>query len=281
MVEVRVGTLNAYKGSRKTYPLLKRFAEEENLDVLGIQEANGWHSFKFEDFIGVGGLDYAVFGNTRTPFKLVTYSRRSIRRSQVHTSAFWHGAIESTIQINGRLLRHWNTHFDPFNEDKRLSEAAFIVERAVKRIRHAQQARDTIVCGDLNSPAEDGYSQLLAQRLPPDRVARYFDDQGNLRHDATDYLKEHGFIDAAAQVGILENTFPARTDTEPHPQAMRLDYMFVSRDLGDSILKVEVVKNDLTAAISDHFPVITTMNISAPAHLSHQHLESAPILQAA
>lgn len=235
---------------------MKAFVINHAIDVLCLQEANGWQEgdpSRMEDFANSTGLSHAVFGDSNTASKLAVFSQVPIGYSRLHTAQFWHCAMQIGFDIGGQTLELWNTHLNPFDEDKRLLEAAFI----------AGQAQDAIIVGDMNS--------LSRQDRYPDKLAQNFQDLGNtrygdglLRYDVTDHFVENGFVDAAASARKIKLTFPARTDCENSPQPMRLDYMFVQEGLARTILDVAVVKNGLTARISDHYPLVTTLALPSP-----------------
>lgn len=244
-----VASFNIYKGARDKYSLLIDFVQRHDIEVLCLQEADGWHEgdhSRIEDFAETTGLSEYIFGDSNTDSKLITFSRHPIdqEKSKVYTEDFFHCAIKTVIRAGEQEHTIWNAHLNPFDEDKRLREAAFI----------AQNALHDIVVGDLNSLSRsDGYTREFADQLAAQGNKRYGD--GDLRYDTTDYFARAGYIDIAAASKTNSATFPARTDTELHPPHARFDYVFAPPDRAGCIESVEVVKDSTTLQISDHFPL--------------------------
>jgi endonuclease/exonuclease/phosphatase family metal-dependent hydrolase len=248
---MRIASFNIYNGAQDTYPLLLEFVANHDIDVLCLQEANEWQHgspSRLEKFACATGLSHYVFGDSNTDCKLATFSRLPIVASRVHTEGLWHCAVQTTIRVSEQTVPVWNTHLNPFHEDRRLPEAAFL----------ARAAKNGIIAMDSNSLSRaDSYPPTLIEELASHGNDRYGDKE--LRYDVTDYFARHGFIDAAAALGVQENTFPARTDTELFPPELRLDYIFVPPKLADTLEGVEVIKNPETMKISDHFPLVVQL----------------------
>lgn len=249
---MRVASYNIFEGARDTYSLMKEFVIQQELDVLCVQEANGWHlgrPSRLTDFAASTGLTNYMFGDSNTESKLATFSRLPIVEASLHTEKLWHCAVQAVIQDRDRELALWNVHLNPFDEDERLQEARFITAHAL----------GAIVMGDMNSLARvDKYPDSLLDDLTSQGNKRYGDTA--LRYDVTDHYSSAGFVDAAAVLGANVKTVPthAMVDVIP-PETLRLDYMFVPDQLMSAIKGIQVIKNEVTNKISDHFPVVMTL----------------------
>lgn len=83
-----------------------------------------------------------------------------------------------------------------------------------------------------------------------------FTNNGRLRFDAIKKIEESGYKDCAViKRKTKEETFPTLPGTEKSAVKMRLDYIFVSKPLVPFVKSYSVVKNSLTDATSDHYPI--------------------------
>lgn len=253
---MRVASFNIWNGAQDdaAYSLLVDFITHHGLDVVCLQEANGWQEDNYartRDFAGRTGLKHVLFGDSQTDSKLITYSRLPIdmERSQVHTEGFFHCAIQAFIEVDSKLVEVWNNHFDPFDEAKRVREARFVAAHAI----------NGVAVGDFNGLSRlDGYDDDFVRALIESGNTRYLDGE-DLQFKMTDYFTKEGYVDAASLRRSLVNTFPARLDTEDHPPKARFDYVFVPERLKKAVCGFEVIKNRWTKRISDHYPVIVTL----------------------
>lgn len=269
---MRVGSYNVFEGARDTYDLLIEFVKRENLDVLCIQEATGWDARKVDDFAENTGLQYKLLGKSNTVCNLATFSRHKIdkNRSRVYRDGLWHCAVQTTIEPatpGSPAIKLVNFHLNPFSPLHRAREARLI----------AKLAEGGIAVGDANNPSQgDAYPSSLAADLAREGNLRYLEaDGGGLSFETTDYFTEHGYVDVAAAHEANTNTFPARTDTgEENMHELRLDYFYADQRIAPAIQEIVVIKDDLTARISDHYPSVVTVNplrLGAVA-FDHDHL---------
>jgi exodeoxyribonuclease III len=252
---MRIASYNLFEGAQDDLSLLQDFVRQQDIDVLCVQEANGWNDgepTQLERLAAETGLDSYVYGDSNTRYKLATLSRLPILRSQVYTDGFWHSAIQTTIRHDDETLDFWNIHLNPGDEDSRLAEAAKIVGMI-------DMAKSAIVMGDFNSLSEaDRYPDELISQLTQQGIKKFGTDR--LRFDVVDYFTRGGLVDLANELGNRETTVPTPANTDMHHAAkMRLDYMFATRALIGSVSNMAVPKNALTDTISDHYPVVLTL----------------------
>lgn len=252
---MRIATYNLFEGARDTLPLVQDFVKQQDIDVLCVQEANGWNDGKpslLETLAANTGLNAYVYGDSNTRYKLATLSRNTILSSQVYTEGFWHCVVQATVQNGDETLDIWNIHLNPRDEGSRLIEAARIVEMV-------DTTKPAIVMGDFNSLSEaDHYPDELIGSLSLQGIKKFGTDK--LRFDVTDYFARHGLVDLAAMAGKRETTVPTPANNDKyHAAKMRLDYMFATSSLIDSVHNISVPKDGLTDVISDHYPVVLTL----------------------
>ena len=169
-----------------------------------------------------------------------TYNKLNLQR----------GALETVIEAPGGALRVYSVHLDHISPDERLSQIAFLKDRAQLYINEG---------GALTGVNEFG---LPDPPLPPDFLIM---GDFNMEPEGPEYVAMVGRNDAF--YGRQPRTgFP--TDAQAHlgrrsPESyswisedgtrrMHLDYCFVSGDLASRLTSAFV---DTEATGSDHFPV--------------------------
>lgn len=235
---------------------MQDFTTEQDVDVLCVQEANGWNDGEpslLQTLAKDTGLNNYVYGNSNTRFKLATLSRAPILHSQVHTESFWHSAVQTTIQLGEQVLDLWNIHLNPGDEDSRLAEAKLLAALIDK-------TKPAILMGDFNSLSEaDHYPDELSANLVLRGIKKF--GIGRLRYDVTNFFASQGLIDLAAANGKQQTTVPTPANKDMyHAAEMRLDYMFATPVVISLVKEIVVPKNPLTETISDHYPVVLTLN---------------------
>ncbi|CAN5708323.1 hypothetical protein BH23PAT2_BH23PAT2_02760 [soil metagenome] len=251
---MRIASYNLYEGAQDTEAELRDFVDEQELDVLCLQEANGWADgtpTRLEKFAKATGLTSSVYADSNTRFKLAMFSKTIVTDSTVHTDGFWHSAVHSVVQLDDTPLHVWNVHLNPGNEDQRLAEAKLLMSLI-------NQDEHTIITGDFNSLSRtDQYPDGLIDDLIAKGITKFGDT--SLRYDVTDFLTEAGLTDVAASLDKHSNTVPTPANQDAyHAAELRLDYMFVTQGLAKAIKSVDVIKSPLTDVISDHYPLVAT-----------------------
>jgi exonuclease III len=113
--------------------------------------------------------------------------------------------------------------------------------------------------GDLNSLARsDNYAPDTLDRLLKVGVNKFGTEA--LKYDVTDFLLDQGFIDAARRFRRDVFTVPTAYNQDVnHALPMRLDYVFATPSALAKIVSVEVVNNEDTNTISDHYPIVVRL----------------------
>ncbi len=257
--QLRIGSYNLFEGAQTTYNRLVEFARGAELDVLCLQEVNGWQNDDMQrckDFSDkILFLDYA-FANSNTEYKLATFTRHPATGKDAIVESFWHGVCITRLMVAGQEVTIANLHLDPWKEESRVRE----IDRLLSLL---DLSKPIIITGDFNSLSRaDNYPAQLLEDLRAHGISKFGTQE--LAYDVTDRLQQAGFIDIAAQLHTYENTVPSKFNTDKdHELPARLDYVFASPSLAACATKIEVVKTELTDAISDHYPVIVTFQFGA------------------
>ncbi len=258
---MKIISYNLLEGARRTGAEFVEFVVAHAPDLVCLQEANGWNGDgqrRAKAFAAEAGLPYFVFGESNTPFHLVTFSRLPFTQGDVHTDGFWHSAIHAGVLYDGDTLDVWNLHLDPRDEDSRLREAT----RMLTLMRSEQRTgtgRKVVAMGDLNSLSSAGdYAPELWSTLRAAGISKF--GTTGLRHDVMDRFADGGLVDAAHALGTHEWTVstPANTDSH-HAARLRLDYLLASRDVLPFVTSAVVDRGGKTDRISDHYPLVVTL----------------------
>ena len=252
---MKVVSCNLFEGASATKSELAEFINGERPDVVCLQEANGWGDdgqSRAKEFASEVGLPFYVYSDSNTHFKLATFSRTPFVSSEIRKNGFWHSAIRASIQHSGDTIDVWNVHLDPRSEANRLDEASILASMVSK-------AKKAIAMGDFNSlSATDTYAPDLIEQLQSKGIRKF--GEIALRYDVMDYFAAQGLIDVAQALGTNEWTVPTPANTDAHhADRLRLDYMLATQDLAPSITSMAAAKNELTDKISDHYPLVATI----------------------
>lgn len=254
---MKVLAYNLRDGAQHTYGELVNFIQTQQPDILCLQEANDWQlgsPTRLEAFAAATQYDHWQFGDSNTQFKLVTFSKIPLIDASSVRHGFWHSAVKITIMHHDTPLTIWNVHLDPRTEESRLQE----VQRLLAIVHKTQEA--TIITGDLNSLSRaDNYSSDTTMALKHHSITKF--GSPNPRYDVTDFLKESGMADMAAELRSIHTTIPTTSNHDPaHEVALRLDYLFATTAASRLVEEVRVLKNRHTHLISDHYPLLASLH---------------------
>lgn len=231
------------------------FVNQQKPDILGMSELNGWadNDFqKLEEFSKKTNLKNHSFALTNSGFHLALFSNESITSSEIEVDNFTHGLIQASV---GSLTLYL-THLDYGTEEGRLREADLIINLM-------KDTSNNILMGDLNSLSPlDTYDE--------DRLLKHFKQIGlkkfgekHLRRDVQKKLLASGLIDTARELSdSVKHSVPTSSNTDPaHAAKLRLDYIYISKDLKANLKNAAIIRNEFTNQLSDHFPVFIDLDV--------------------
>lgn len=265
---IKIASYNLWDGSKNTYFRFIDFVKEQHFDVLCLQEVNGWQDNNFaklNDFNDRAGYTGYEYGNSNSEYKLATLSMPPIISKTVLQEGFWHCVVEIHIKVDSTELVIFNVHLDPWKEDPRVLE----IERLLKKV---DPSKPTILAGDFNSLSrQDNYPPEFMTMLQKRKFYKFGQDELDFR--VTDKLEAAGFVDVAAKFGRFDVTAPtplgetnAENESVPVSEVpARIDYMFANANAIDLVKDYSVIKNEATDKISDHYPVVITVDVAGPA----------------
>ena len=230
-------------------------------DVVALQELNGYDAetlrtdaatWKHEHVALLSKSDFHVGFTSRLPIDEIQQIKQ-----QMH-----HGMLRC---LSGGIY-YYVVHFHPSNCEFRVREADIFLRDAQSLPHNAQ----IIVVGDFN-----GFSPLDREHYDADtQLVPFFSKRDaelgerNLKNNQLDYTGLSRFIDAeyidtvARDRGVFTGTFPTKLRIpEDHGSDRRLDYVLVSPNLRDRLRQARIVRDETTAQLSDHYPVIADFGV--------------------
>ena len=256
---MKLMTYNILGGWEDRIDLIIETVLEESPDYLVINEANSFVpdvSGHLERLTDATELSYAVAAPSgEDTFHVLLFSEKPFEYTQFLTPLVRAGAFAMIDTAFGQITIV-GTHLTPFTEQERLTEIRSI-------LKAVETHPNTIIMGDLNalSPHDD-YSHLTWEEMNTIQREKFTTDQ-QLRYDTIRCIEEAGFVDAAVlrDANHLPTSPTAITHDIAHAD-MRLDYIFVSQPLAESVIDYRVVKDENTEIASDHYPVVVELKRS-------------------
>lgn len=240
--------LQADSVNQKTY---LDWVENIAPDIVAYQEMNGFTQKTLEDFASQYGHPYAVLSKT-DGFPVALSSKYPIVNVQKVVDNMWHAYIYANINN----VHVFVVHFSPFSYRKRQAEVAEILARAAL----LPEGEPVMVMGDFNSLSvdeSDAYDEKFLENQEAIEKRRKKVENlnnGQLDFSVTDAMKNAGFHDA---LHLHNKKFRHSAPTKKYFRDIikRIDYVWVNDVLAKQVLKADIIYDDVTDSISDHYPL--------------------------
>lgn len=260
---MKLMTYNILAGGRTRFPLILTIIRQAAPDFLAIQEANGFEKNDFQrlkEWSQALNLPYFELAPaTRYDFHIASLSRypfKKVEKIKLLQNACLLTEIESPL---GRVTVV-NAHPYPQEERERLKD----IEKVLSAISNKLHP---ILLGDMNALSPlDGYPQTIVDQFNVYHLLK-FTQNGTLVFTCIQKILAAHFTDVA--VFLKQNQVPTAPNgidlhepfTITHNQpSIRLDYVFVRKELIKNLSVYKVIINDTTRKASDHFPVVVKLN---------------------
>lgn len=162
-------------------------------------------------------------------------------------------------------------HFHPRHFERRIEEAR-LLKKDVALLPESDPR--IVLVGDFNgfSPADKAYYDndkelepfftMLDQRHPGSRHL----NEGKLDYGGLEEILNAGYVDLVARFRPADapfvGTFPTELCREEnHGTDRRIDYILVSSNLAESARSATIVRDETTAMLSDHYPVVAELDL--------------------
>jgi exodeoxyribonuclease-3 len=256
-------TFNIFEGGdsllrNRTYrlDLIARIVRNANPDVVALQECTGWDDdgqktlHEFEQQVGMLALLAVTEG---FPVGLLVKPEFGIVFADALTQGFWHGMLDVTVaDADNQTTRFLNVHLHPSDPRVKSREIRKVLDRYDKGDR-------TIILGDMNSLSH--LDNLKLSDLSDETQSRHV-VKGEFDFSVSRSLEDAGFVDAYAAIheGNPAPTIPTAAARVSKFTPARLDYIYVSPDLRDSLASIEVFQTEDSEFASDHYPIVMEMS---------------------
>lgn len=237
--------------------------DEYKPDVFLMQEAKGFDAnggawlYALEQQIGMRGFlavaprtgqNVAIF--IREPLKPLSF--------EVDGAHFHHALATLKVAVPGsdQPLTFISAHLCPNGPEVRRREASYLsVQAAPDRL--------TLITGDFNSASPHDPEPEDWAALAPHHRARYLaEDLQSIDRSVLAHLEAAGWVDLGHRLdSAAVPTVPTAAYRDVEFATMRCDYLLASAALAAKARSYQVIRNNITDAASDHYPVIATFEV--------------------
>ena len=262
---MRVMTFNIFEGgdsllNNRTYrlDLIARIIRSANPDVVALQECTGWDYegqktlHEFEQQVGMLALLAVTDG---FPVGLLVKPEYGIVFADALTDGFWHGMLDVVVADADNLTtRFVNVHLHPSDPRMKYREIRTVLD-------HCGDGERIVVLGDMNSLSH--LDNLEMSGLSAETRLRHV-VEGHLDFGVSKLFEDAGFVDAYAALhkGNPVPTIPTVAAQVSNFTPARLDYIYVSPDLRNSLASIEVFRTEDSDVASDHYPLVMELSDS-------------------
>lgn len=252
---MRIIFYNIFEGcqNKKRFENLIKFITKVSPDILALSEANHWEINNFEKlnyFLEQTNYKHYIFSKSNTNFNLVLFSKFPIAKSQIITQNICH----SILKVKIKDVNYFVLHLNPNMEDDRLREVEELLSKYVNL------DENNIFMGDFNSLSEiDNYNEeKIINELENKNISKFLDVNSNLTFKVHSKLNEFGFIDTFYKFNsTFQHSVPTQINTDAfHSTKLRLDFIYVSKEIKNKIIDNKIINTTLTNSISDHYPIL-------------------------
>ncbi|CAF1126724.1 unnamed protein product [Adineta ricciae] len=238
------------------------YLKSQNSTVVILTELNHFDSLQFSNFAKQWSHSYSVFLKASTGFHLgISSSFPLIELTQIKHEMH-HGALLVHVNLDNQTkIGLVGTHLNPHSANARTMEAKLIADQLEK-----QDLKDWIIGGDLNSLSEfdSVYYQQIQKFTATDKLkAKFLTSDGNsIDYTTIQHFIQQGYIDTLQKSSTFQSSVPTKLDIDPmHALSMRLDYILATKSLTDKLTEANVLKNEQTEFLSDHYPVMASFRM--------------------
>lgn len=278
--ELKVLSYNALHGFSADREIVNKYInwlKKADPDLVLYQEMNGYSDEMMRNLSGRSGHKYYAIMNVENGYDvthpLAISSKYPLEDVKMVLDNMWHGYIYA--KVNG--IHVFVTHLAPFTLKDRQRDLTKILTHA----RSLPRNEGTIIAGDFNSLSEQDSNKydnkLLSSmrriegRLEPKSgtpivknriIYRNNLDNGNIDYSVMRLLSDAGYSDSF----YLKNTsfkhsVPTAANMKKSSKLRRIDYIWVNPVLAEKIVEADIIHDDITGQISDHYPVFVRIQL--------------------
>ncbi len=232
------------------------WVKQINPDIVAYQEMNDFTQKSLEAFAARYGHPYAVQSKIEG-FPVALTSKYPIVNVQKVVDNMWHAYLYANI--NGVHLMV--IHFSPHQLKKRQTEVQEIIARAAL----IPPGEKIAIMGDFNSLAAidaPNYSveMLEARKQSEEKNAHIRNlNNGQLDYTVTNAMLEAGYTDL---LKVFHKDFLYTVSSLKYRSKFvsRIDYVWANEAFAQSTTSANVIYDEATEQLSDHYPLLVTFN---------------------
>ena len=257
---VKILSYNVLEGLRGDTIIMDKFVSwvsELDPDIIGFQEMNNFTQQKLENFAAKYGHRYAVLSKT-DGYPVALTSKYPIVNVQKVIDNMHHVYLVANINTINVIV----IHFSPFSYLKRQQEVNEIIARADLFPKDEK----VLIMGDFNSLSEKDASSYGAEDLNLQKEREMKEahirnlNNGKFDYSVTGAIEKKGFTDLVYKFHKnFQSSIPTRSSGSKYEK--RIDFIYVNPVLEKYSRSAEILKDDVTHEISDHYPVFATFEI--------------------
>ena len=265
----KILSYNVLKGLQQDSLNINRYISWVNKldpDMVAYQEMNGFTQKSLEDLSHRYRHPYALQSKLEG-FPVALSSKTPLVDFRKVTENMWHSYIYAKV----KGLNVFVIHFSPFSYKKRQEEVTNIIAQA-----KALPANEPIlIMGDFNSLDAADSAQYDATVVKPMLAAEKKEAHiRNLNNGQVDYtvlkaLKDAGFKDSFwLSNKTFKHSVPTSKDgngqigKNTEKKGKRIDYLWVNDAASRLVTKSDIIHDEDTHILSDHYPVYVELTLS-------------------
>lgn len=249
--------LKGLQGDSATQNKYVKWVRNIDPDIIAYQEMNNFTPESIEQFAVRYGHSYAVISKT-DGFPVALSSKYPIVNVQKVVDNMWHAYLYANINN----VHVFVIHFSPFSYQKRQAEVKEVLARAALVPKNEK----VMIMGDFNSLSDDDaamYNEefILSQKEKEEKQSHIRNlNNGKIDYTVVGAVKEAGYKDALRLFHTdFQKSCPTRKYGSKFPK--RIDYMWINPKLVKSVKAANIIYDDVTDRISDHYPVLVTFDL--------------------
>lgn len=278
--EFTVLNYNALHGFSGDSVLQRKYVDwvkEIDPDMVAYQEMNGYTQNDIGTLGDSYGHPYAVIMNTEfgvpVTHPLAITSKFPILSVERVMDNMWHGYLYARVNE----IHVFVTHLAPFTLKDRQQD----IRKILAQISLIPKDEKVVLMGDFNalSPQDAGaYNEELENAMKKSE-GKYIDKSNtpilrnrtiyrqNLNNGKIDYsvvqdVMDFGFKDSYYLMNqTFKNSVPTKGHAKKTSKLRRIDYIWVDEELADKLKAADVLQNENTDFLSDHYPVFVRFNL--------------------
>lgn len=265
-------SMHGFEGDSLAKAKYINWIKQVNPDVIMYQEMAGFSNKQLQEFARKYNHSYTVMISEENGYD-VTHpiaftSKLPFEFVERNNKDMWHSYV--LVKVRGFYLMA--THLAPFT----LKDKQHDVDLILKRVKSLPANTPVLIGGDFNSLARFDSAQYgdkllksmqkIEGRLEPKSgtsivknriIYRNNLNNGQIDYSVTDKMMEAGFVDAYYHLyKSFKNSVPVKSRLKKSSVLRRTDYVWLNPQAIKSLVFADVLQNEITDVISDHYPVL-------------------------